>query len=353
MDGIRRKDRMGRNGSHPGSQPFDPSFERRKRKASQLAFGKVEIMDGGHDHDHDHGSSGGNEMKDGHLVHGSWLGHALPGTFFLVWGIWWMLSVSLAYHRSITARQKFQSQTWYPLTCKYGCRSVEKLEAWLKAILPMVGMFAEVYFHPGDLYYRSLFGDDGNIASSNVNNWQHFTMYLFFSMSGWLDIFGEKANMPESFNQSYLALSFWMEATLFWFHLKMQFGLMNTIHFLLVLCVLGSAIACTWESIYPESINAAALRAISTVFQGTWFFQTANVLYGTNKWSLDWMANDMILPVIWCWHLAFCILLMVVFLVFTRLKSVQNFFDSDGKPNRLVAKHPITNMELQGLMSGR
>ena len=303
-----------------------------------------------HVHDHDHG---GNETVDGHLAHGSWMGHALPGAFFLVWGVWWMFAITVNYNRSNLARYTYRSSTYFPLRLKWGIKSVEKLEARLKAILPAIGMFAEVYFHPGDIYFRSLFGPDGNIASENVNNWQHFTMYLFFCLSGLLDLFGKRLGLPEMFNQSFLALSFWIEAVLFWFHLKMQFGLMNTIHFLLVMAIIGCAIGCTWESMHPNSINASSLRAISTVLQGTWFFQTASVLYGSHKWSLDVMANDMILSVIWCWHLAFCCLLMGVFFVATRWKAVQDTVDTGAKTDRTFMEHPMSEVELQGLTSSQ
>jgi len=310
-------------------------------------------MEATHDHEHDHGGTSGNDLVDGHLAHGSWMGHALPGAFFLAWGTWWMIAITLNYNRSNLARKTYHSKTCFPLHCKWGFQGIEKLEARLKAILPAIGMFAEVYFHPKDIYFRSLFGPDGNIASENVNNWQHFTMYLFFSLSGLLDLFGEKLSLPPTFNQSFLALSFWIEAVLFLFHLKMQFGLMSTIHFLLVMAIIGCAIGCTWESIHPTSINASSLRAIATVLQGTWFYQTANVLYGTNKWSLDVMANDMILSVVWCWHLAACCLLMGVFFLVTRLKVVQDCIDTEGKPSRVSMNHPMSEVELQGLISAQ
>lgn len=310
-------------------------------------------MEATHDHEHDHGGTSGNDLVDGHLAHGSWMGHALPGAFFLAWGTWWMIAITLNYNRSNLARKTYHSKTYFPLHCKWGFQGIEKLEARLKAILPAIGMFAEVYFHPKDIYFRSLFDPDGNIASENVNNWQHFTMYLFFSLSGLLDLFGEKLSLPPTFNQSFLALSFWIEAVLFLFHLKMQFGLMSTIHFLLVMAIIGCAIGCTWESIHPTSINASSLRAIATVLQGTWFYQTANVLYGTNKWSLDVMANDMILSVVWCWHLAACCLLMGVFFLVTRLKVVQDCIDTEGKPSRVSMNHPMSEVELQGLMSAQ
>eukprot|EP00894_Picocystis_sp_ML_P002352 jgi/Pico_ML_1/52869/g3510.t1 len=216
-------------------------------------------MEATHDHEHDHGGTSGNDLVDGHLAHGSWMGHALPGAFFLAWGTWWMIAITLNYNRSNLARKTYHSKTYFPLHCKWGLQGIEKLEARLKAILPAIGMFAEVYFHPKDIYFRSLFDPDGNIASENVNNWQHFTMYLFFSLSGLLDLFGEKLSLPPTFNQSFLALSFWIEAVLFLFHLKMQFGLMSTIHFLLVMAIIGCAIGCT-------SSRTSSTRAIPSTF---------------------------------------------------------------------------------------
>ena len=102
--------------------------------------------------------------------HGSWGGHVLPGALFLIWGVWWALSASARWHHGARARDAFVARAWWPLAPARtgGWRS---LEPRLKAALPALGVFVELYFHPGDLWFRAPMDATGaHFEPDNLNN---------------------------------------------------------------------------------------------------------------------------------------------------------------------------------------
>lgn len=103
--------------------------------------------------------------------HGSWGGHVLPGVLFLVLGLWWLLASAAAYHQK--RRAPFRPQPWWPFT-PAGATQYKRLvmlEPLLLTALPLAGVFVELYFHPGDLWFRAAVTQDGErFEPDNLNN---------------------------------------------------------------------------------------------------------------------------------------------------------------------------------------
>ena len=103
--------------------------------------------------------------------HGSWAGHVLPGVLFVILGTWWLLASAASFHQR--RRGPFRPQPWWPLTVASTTqhKRLVLLEPILLTALPLAGMVVELYFHPGDLWYRRATTPDGRaFESDNLNN---------------------------------------------------------------------------------------------------------------------------------------------------------------------------------------
>ncbi len=115
----------------------------------------------------------------GHAVHhrhGSWAGHVLPGAFFLLWGCWWLLRASAEHARGRAARaggKVFQARPWWPLSVPRNPSWAAPLEPRLKLLLPLAGVVVELWFHPGNVYYRRATDGEGRFVEDNLNNCAH------------------------------------------------------------------------------------------------------------------------------------------------------------------------------------
>lgn len=209
---------------------------------------------------HDHGghSHGG----------GSWAGHVIPATMFTAWGIWWTYNaISGAAAARITG-QPFRNRPWYPLLIRgYEKTQLRLLEPILKAALPSVGIFCELYFHPkfgaslGGVHWNSMHNPDGTFHETNGKYWQHASMYMFFVLSGFVDLVFART-LPAGSAHLLLALAFFMESFLFYMHLQSQSGLMAQIHLLLVYSVFGNAVGTGPRRALPPP-TSPGLRALA------------------------------------------------------------------------------------------
>ena len=233
---------------------------------------------------------------------GSWAGHILPAGFFLVWGAWWAVHSAARVAGAGARRAAYVPRAWYPLTVPgAGPGShLRLLEPVLKVVLPGFGMFAELYFHPPHPVYNALHNPDGTFSARNLSFWQHSSMYVFFLLSGAVDLLAARTLPPRAGHLA-LAAAFLAEAFLFAFHLQGTAGVTDGLHLLLVFSVLGCAASTAVEGLWA-SPNAALARAYFTLLQGGWFAQTAHALYGRKAWPQD-MTTQMALPVVYCMHL--------------------------------------------------
>ncbi|PNH03069.1 Iron-sulfur assembly protein IscA, chloroplastic [Tetrabaena socialis] len=98
-----------------------------------------------------------------------------------------------------------------------------------------------------------------------------------------------------------------LEALLFSMHEK-NGHLDQTIHFLLAQCCWAGAVFAALEAAYPQAFLLTAGRAASMLLQGTWFCQTARVLFGGRPiWDDSFAGREdeapaMFLPMVFVYH---------------------------------------------------
>ncbi|XP_027761589.1 transmembrane protein 45B-like, partial [Empidonax traillii] len=103
-------------------------------------------------------------------------GHALPGSFFLLFGLWWSVKYPLQYLSQRANKKSPRSSSF---------QRVDAVEGGMKIVFALIGMLAEQFVPDGPhLYLYSGAGRDW----VKLMNWQHTTMYLFYGISGVVDV---------------------------------------------------------------------------------------------------------------------------------------------------------------------
>lgn len=204
---------------------------------------------------------------------GSFIGHVIPGTLFLVVGMWhaWCSIV-----RYIWSPESFRVSVWNPVPGFNG--KLKYLELYVIAIGGFIDLCIEFL-----IATRLKIVVDGALNTSYMNNFEHSGMLLMFCIFGIIALISEKARflpLPEGSLCVIASLAFTAEYLLFKFHSTNHKGLEGYYHFILVLligvCILSSIAGALMPASFPVDICCG----VAIVLQGLWFYQTAFTLYG-------------------------------------------------------------------------
>ncbi|CAL8255422.1 unnamed protein product [Merluccius merluccius] len=230
---------------------------------------------------------------------GSFKGHALPGSFFLIGGLWWTGKYSF-WHA--TRRNKSLGST--RLASRASQRRLEVIESSLMLFFSVVGMLAEQFAANGpqlQLY------DTSENHWKDLMNWQHATMYLFFSLAGATSLVVHATDaVPLALDRLAMALAFFNEGFLFLYHLHGRNMLDVHVHYMLLYAVFSQALVVFLEVFHRGNITLELLRSALCLLQGSWFWQIGYVLYPPSgaEWDLADHNNMMFITMCFCWHLA-------------------------------------------------
>ncbi|KAL7853918.1 hypothetical protein AOLI_G00207620 [Acnodon oligacanthus] len=227
-------------------------------------------------------------------------GHALPGTFFLLFGLWWSVKYPM---RHIWQRRRHGSRQNLPLFFK----KIDLIEGVLKTFFAFVGIMAEQFVPDGP------HGQLYNGEWVKLMNWQHSTMYLFYGISGIADILSSSPlPVPAGLDRLSLSLALFVEGFLFYFHVHNRPPLDQHIHSLLLVAVFGGAASTMLEVFLQDNTLLELFRSSLAIMQGTWFYQIGFVLYPLNgkEWDQDNHGNIMFITMCYCWHYAVALLIV-------------------------------------------
>ncbi|TEA38409.1 hypothetical protein DBR06_SOUSAS110290 [Sousa chinensis] len=186
-------------------------------------------------------------------------GHALPGSFFLIVGLWWSVKYPLKYFH-----QKGKSSR---LTHHY--QRLEVTEAAIRTLFSVIGMLAEQFVPDGPHLHLS--HEDHWVK---LMNWQHSTMYLFFGVSGLVDMLTYLiTHIPLGLDRLVMAVAVSNEGFLLYHHVHHRPPLDQHIHSLLLCAVFAGAVSLTLEVILRDNIVLELFRTSLVILQGTWFWQ--------------------------------------------------------------------------------
>ena len=196
---------------------------------------------------------------------GTYFGHVLPGTFFILWGLWW--------YRSAKPTPGPCSMTWEPLV-----------------IIPLTLLSGL-----GELWWASWLMTD-----SSVSNYQHATMYACFAVPAVCFLLSSRGLISAKLPVLTLGGAFAATAGLFIAH-GHHMAVSGTIHFLLALLLGSAALVCVCEAVWPVPALAVA-RCWLTISTGVWFWIAALVLY-KSSYDMDSAGVVMRIHLFFIWHL--------------------------------------------------
>ncbi|KAJ8351814.1 hypothetical protein SKAU_G00232900 [Synaphobranchus kaupii] len=237
---------------------------------------------------------------------GNFKGHALPGSFFLIAGLWWAGKFSLCY---ATRRSKSTGV----MATKAVQHRLEVVEGSVMLSFSLIGMLAEHFVADGPHLHLYDYAEQ---RWNHLMNWQHATMYLFFGLAGAVSLAVHTTGAaPLALDRMLLAIAFFTEGFLFLYHLHGRDMLDVHVHQLLLYAVFGGALTSFLEVFQRGNILLELLRAALCLLQGSWFWQIGFVLYppsGLAEWDLKDHNSMMFITMCYCWHLAFALLTVSV-----------------------------------------
>ncbi|XP_026854661.2 transmembrane protein 45A [Electrophorus electricus] len=238
---------------------------------------------------------------------GNFKGHALPGSFFLIAGLWWAVKHSLWYttrrNRSVGAGR---------LATRALQHRLEIIEGAVMLSFSVIGMLAEQFAAGGPKFHLY---NSSTEHWDKLMNWQHTSMYLFFALAGAMSLIVHSTDAaPLALDRLMMGLAFFNEGFLFLYHLHGRDMLDVHIHMLLLYATFGGALTCLLEIFHRGNILLELLRASLCLLQGSWFWQIAFVLYPPSevKWDLSDHNNMMFITMCYSWHLAFALLAVAI-----------------------------------------
>lgn len=274
---------------------------------------------------------------------GSLAGHLLPGTFFILFSIWWSFLTAIRYIQSKyyssakKSKANYLAMTSMPCLClPSGTLRKAPMESYFRFTAGVIGILGE-FVTAIDFNHVvtagigkddvSVFGCDNQTSHGHShvhkrdthphiqsfyfakNNLQHITMYFGFVLQALVEILIHKGyNLPKRSNFYFGLIAYSIEAFLFGFHLHSRAPMDIHLHVLLVYAILGCCISICLELYNPRQVMFTYGRILFTMLQGTWFWQAGFVLYPPldfefMKWNRCDHNQIMIITTLFCWHL--------------------------------------------------
>ncbi|KAH7939211.1 transmembrane protein 45B-like [Rhipicephalus sanguineus] len=224
---------------------------------------------------------------------GTFIGHALPGTFLFFFGTWWTFAAWRYYVRSREDKKPYACRCSYPVPCLSRKFSAE-------GILKIVSCCAGFAFEAPVTFRSDVIVD----AAST----QHKAMYSFYLLNGVVDIM-YNAGFPFPSHTDYVALllAVTSEGLLFYFHVHGRTHLDAMVHTLLVYTVAAVVICITAEMCRPRSVLASLGRAYFCLLHATWMWQIGFILYnplpGYKPWDANSHMDSMLAAGAFAWHM--------------------------------------------------
>ncbi|XP_072016560.1 transmembrane protein 45B-like [Amphiura filiformis] len=265
-------------------------------------------------------------------MQGTFAGHATPGIMFILLAIWHAIkqahnNVKLGNKTVVRFPAKYlkhRNKSFTEKNYQTGFEPMEMVTIVRDApLFPHDILVAGAFFLAcaiggtlGLLGYRRFEIMDGKgHFSSNLNNWQHGTMFTFFGLYFGIVILGQtKYKLQPEMEKLFQSLAFFVEAFLFYFHLEGRDDPLDVhLHHLLIIACTGSAVCLlvqAWKLGDPLLDN---MWVVFLLLHGMWFLMVGFVLYNpiqnSTTWDKDPMMSMMMATALFTWQLLLAIII--------------------------------------------
>ncbi|UJR09507.1 hypothetical protein I4U23_013745 [Adineta vaga] len=209
---------------------------------------------------------------------GSLVGHLVPGSIFILIGLWWIYSAWLRYYVCRRRQRPFYVTTAFSFHCCGPRVAKLPIEAFFVLFGTTLGILIELIAG----FNRVVDPETGHVTYyEGANNLQHFAMYFMFFLVGIIEILlYYRFPLPKYFDVVAGCLAFSSEALLFYFHGHARDPVEIQLHVFLVMAICATVICGVFEITQQEkTLYPTLMRAYFTVLQGSWFYTTAFLLY--------------------------------------------------------------------------
>jgi hypothetical protein len=209
---------------------------------------------------------------------GTFAGHIIPGSIFLILSFWWTYSAWLRYFVCRQRHRSYYVSLSFPLHCCGSRAAALPIEALFIIIATSVGIATEL----STGFHRESDGNSAHISFyMRANSLQHITTYTMFLLVGIIDLLIHyRAPLPKHPDIVAVNLAFSAEAITFYFHGHGRSPVEIQLHVLLAPAICATIVCGIFEIIQREKqIYATLMRAYCTFLQGSWFYTIAFFLY--------------------------------------------------------------------------
>ncbi|XP_008837919.1 transmembrane protein 45A-like [Nannospalax galili] len=229
---------------------------------------------------------------------GDFEGHALPGSFLLILGLWWS---SLSILKFVCKQKK---ETFY-----LGSKALIHRAKFLEGIV-LVGMVIT------GISGLQIFADSSEIQFLRILRLHHITIYIFFGLLGVANILcATISSLPASLIKLMLSNAFFVQTFIFYNHTHGRDTVDIFLHKLLGLAAFLAGLVSFMEVLTKNNAILELLRSSLIILQGSWLWQLGFILYnptGGPAWDLKDRNNNMLLSIYFCWHYAFTFIIIGV-----------------------------------------
>ncbi|MBZ3881211.1 Transmembrane epididymal protein 1A [Sciurus carolinensis] len=232
-------------------------------------------------------------------------GHLLSAAFLLFYALYYSVLVSLALLRGqrvlkppLPPREKQGHRLWQRVP----------LEGMMKMAIALTGVLTEFFYPLGVNRLKIVDWEDPHRPFMFKDSWQHVTMYLFFMLSGVVDIVSQLclARQSVKLERAAEAIAFYVLVLLLAAHIENKSTLEIRVHVLFMVPTFLVALVLNIEIWVPDQPPLWVLKTWMGLVLSTWMLQLSVLMYSPpsgQPWQGDNPGDLAFLAIFFCWHL--------------------------------------------------
>lgn len=219
------------------------------------------------------------------------LGHALPGSFFLIWALHQTYAIARLH---LQQQQRFRTRLSLPL---FGSQARDTTVKLLATTIGFIGELA-TSFDP----------IDGSMHTSNMHHMTVFALFFLYAIAEWHASKNDDESIMPNLDYPALCLAFSAEAVLFHYHLHGRDPINVALHQLLFLAAVFCAFTIFAEALQRKSLMAALVRCYAMLLHGVWLWAIGFALvYWPRGNAADDAHHVMLVALAFVWCAAACL----------------------------------------------